>query len=211
MLKLFPIVAFASSAMAATLTPPPKPQPPAQVATRFVADTEGNTARYRIRERLVGKELDNDAIGETSIVSGAIALDKSGKIIPTESGFTVDLASLKSDQDRRDGFVRRRLLVTDTFPSTRFQVTEVKGLPSKLPTSGTQEFQLIGNLTVKGVTRPTIWNVKATVAGNKLTGSAATKFTFADFQLTQPKVPVLLSVVDTIALEYDFAMTRQTK
>ena len=210
MLKLFPIVAFASSALTATLTPP-KPQPPAQVATRYVADTAGNTARYRIRERLVGKELDNDAVGETPKVTGSIALDKSGKIIPTESGFTVDLASLKSDQDRRDGFVRRRLLVTDTFPSTRFQVTEVKGLPSKLPTGGMQEFQLIGNLTVKGVTRPTTWNVKATVAGNKLTGSAATKFTFADFQLTQPKVPILLSVVDTIALEYDFAMTRQTK
>lgn len=210
MLKLFPIVALASSAMAATFTPP-KPQPPAQVATRFVADTQGNKARYRIRERLVGKELDNDAIGETQKVSGSIALDRSGKIIPTESGFTVDLASLKSDQDRRDNFVRRRLLVTDTFPATQFQVTEVKGLPSKLPTSGTQEFQLIGNLTVKGVTRPTTWNVKATVAGNKLTGSAITRFTFADFQLTQPKVPVLLSVVDTIALEYDFAMTKQTK
>jgi polyisoprenoid-binding protein YceI len=211
MLKLFPLVALASSAWAATLTPPPKPQPPAQVATRYVADSSGNKARYRVRERLVGNELDNDAVGETQKVSGTIALDKAGKIIPTESGFTVELASLKSDQERRDGFVRRRLLVTDTFPSTRFQVTEVKGLPSKLPTSGTSEFQLIGNLTVKGVTRPTTWNVKATVTGNRLTGSAATKFTFADFQLTQPKVPVLLSVVDTIALEYDFAMTKQAK
>ena len=210
MLKLFPLAALVSSAFAAKLATP-LPQPPAQVVTRFVADSDGNKARYRVRERLVGNELDNDAVGETPKVTGTIALDKSGKIIPTESGFAVDLASLKSDQDRRDGFVRRRLLVTDSFPATRFQVTDVKGLPSKLPTSGTAEFQLIGNLTVKGVTRPTTWNVTATVAGNKLTGSAATKFTFADFQLTQPKVPILLSVVDTIALEYDFAMTRQTK
>ncbi len=210
MLKLFPLAALVSSALAATFTAS-VPQPPAQVAMRYVADSTGNKARYRVRERLVGNELDNDAIGETQKVTGAIALDKSGRIIPTESGFTVDLASLKSDQDRRDNFVRRRLLVTDTFPATRFQVTDVKGLPSKLPTSGTSEFQLIGNLTVKGVTRLTTWNVKATVSGDRLTGSAATRFTFADFQLTQPKVPILLSVVDTIALEYDFAMTRQTK
>jgi hypothetical protein len=36
-----------------------------------------------------------------------------------------------------------------------------------------------------------------------------TRFTFADFRLLQPKVSILLGVADTIALEYDFAMTRR--
>ena len=64
-------------------------------------------------------------------------------------------------------------------------------------------FQLLGDLTVKRVTQPTTWNVTATVAGDQLTGTAATAFTFAQFQLTQPKVRVVLSVNDTIRLEYD--------
>jgi hypothetical protein len=60
------------------------------------------------------------------------------------------------------------------------------------------------------VTRPTTWNVTARFNGNQITGSATTAFTFADFELTQPRVPVLLSVADTIRLEYDFTLQRET-
>jgi hypothetical protein len=39
-------------------------------------------------------------------------------------------------------------------------------------------------------------------------GTASTRFTFADFGITPPRVPILLSVADTIAIEYDFSLTR---
>ena len=119
------------------------------------------------------------------------------------------MAGLKSDQSRRDNYVRNRLLATDSFPTTRFAITSVRGLPSPLPTSGKVQFQLLGDLTVKGVTRPTTWSVSADVSGDRLTGKASTLFTFAQFQLTQPKVRIVLSVNDTIRLEYDFAMQKQ--
>jgi polyisoprenoid-binding protein YceI len=176
---------------------------------QFVTAADGNMARYRVRERLMGKELDNDAVGETPKVTGSIALDKNGKIIPGESGFTATIDSLKSDQARRDNYVRRRVLVTDTFPTTSLRITEVRGLASPLPTSGETRFQLVGDLTVKGVTHPSVWDVVATVTGETLKGNARTKFTFGDFALVQPKVPVVLSVNDTIALEYDFTMTKK--
>ena len=175
----------------------------------YATTPEGNLARYRVRERLAGKELDNDAIGETPKVNGAITLDKSGKLVLGESGFSAELAMLKSDQDRRDGYVRRRILVTDSFPTTTFKATEIRGLVSPLPTSGETKFQLIGDLTVKGVTRPSVWNVTATVSGNQLKGNASTRFTFAEFSLPQPRVPIVLSLADTIGLEYDFVMTKK--
>ncbi len=175
----------------------------------YVTSIDGNLARYRVRERLAGKELDNDAIGETPKVTGAITLDKSGKLVPGASGFTAELAMLKSDQDRRDNYVRRRILVTDSFPTTTFRATEIRGLASPLPTSGETKFQLVGDLTVKGVTRPSIWNVTATVIGDQLKGSASTRFTFAEFSLPQPRVPIVLSLVDTIGLEYDFVMAKK--
>lgn len=180
-----------------------------QAITRYVTTGDGNAARYRVRERLVGKELDNDAVGETTQVTGTIAVDHTGKVVASESRFTATVTDIKSDSDRRDGYVRRRILVTDSFPTTTFVATAVQGLPATLPTSGTTEFKLVGNLTVKGVTRPSTWDIKATVNGDRLTGSARTRFTFAEFQLTQPKVPIVLSVVDTITLEYDFAMTKK--
>lgn len=175
----------------------------------YVTTAEGNVARYRVRERLAGKELDNDAIGETPRVSGSITLDKTGKLVPGTSGFSAELALLKSDSDRRDGYVRRRLLVTDSFPTTTFKATEIRGLVSPLPTSGETTFQLVGDLTVKGVTRPSVWNVTATVIGDQLKGNASTRFTFKEFSLTQPRVPIVLSVADTIGLEYDFVMSKR--
>lgn len=181
-----------------------------EIAVKYVTVAEGSTARYRVRERLLGRELDNDAVGETSAITGTIALDKSGAVVRGASRFDVTLAGLTSDEARRDNYVRSRLLVTDSFPTTRLAVTGVRGLPSPLPTRGRVQFQLIGDLTVKGVTRPSSWNVTANVAGDQLTGTAATSFTFAEYQLTQPRVRVVLSVNDTIRLEYDFAMKKQT-
>lgn len=173
-------------------------------AIRLIADTTGAEVRYRVRERLLGKDLDNDAIGVTRAVSGQIALAADGSVIPAESKITIDVTGLKSDQSRRDGYVQRRLLETEKYPTVTFEPTAVQGGPKSIPTTGTGTFTLVGNLTVRGVTRPTTWKVNATYASTAVTGSAATAFTFAEFEIAQPKVPILLSVSDTIRLEYDF-------
>jgi polyisoprenoid-binding protein YceI len=181
-------------------------------AIRFTVTTTGNAARYRVRERLMGRDLDNDAVGETQQVAGAITVDEAGKVLADQSRFVVTTAGLKSDNDRRDGYVRRRLLETEQFPTVELVPTVVRGFPAKLPAAGAAagpvSFELLGNLTVKGVTRPTTWRVTARQAGNTVTGTATTRFTFTDFGITPPKVPVVLSVADTIGLEYDFTLTR---
>ena len=41
-------------------------------------------------------------------------------------------------------------------------------------------------------------------------GTATTSFTFKDFGIPQPRVPVVLSVADTIRLEYDFRFVPDT-
>jgi len=64
-------------------------------------------------------------------------------------------------------------------------------------------------MTMHGVTRPTLWNATATFAGNKVTGSAKTAVKFGDFNMTIPKVGSVLSVQDSIRLEYDFSFVRQ--
>lgn len=176
---------------------------------RYETGATGNAARYRVRERLAGKTLDNDAVGETTALAGVIVVDARGLVLADSSRFTATVTGLTSDEPRRDRYVRNRILVTDSFPTTTFQATAVRGLAVPLPTAGAATFELLGNLTVKGVTRPASWQVTATVQGDRLTGRAVTRFTFADFRLLQPKVSILLGVADTIALEYDFAMTRR--
>ncbi len=182
----------------------------AQASTfRFVLAPTGNAARYRIRERLVGHDLPNDAIGETKNMTGAIAINSSGKVIREASKFVVDAGTFVSDKDRRDGFVRGRLLDAEQYPSIVLVPTDVRGVSLPLPTSGTRPIEMTGDLTVRGVTRPTTWTGTAQFQDGRVTGSATTAFTFDDIQMEQPRVPVLLSVADTIRLEIDFNLIRQ--
>jgi len=169
----------------------------------------GNEARYRIREQLVRMDLPNDAIGRTAQISGGIGVGADGRIIPAESKFVMNVGSLKSDRDMRDGYVRRRVLEADQYPTVEFTPTGFRGLPKSLPTSGAQTFDVIGNLTVHGVTKPVTWHVAAEAKDGHVTGNASTLFTFSDFNIQEPRVPVLLSVQDTIRLEYDFNLVEK--
>jgi len=178
-------------------------------ALRLVLSPTGTAARYRVRERLVGHDLPNDAVGETKTLTGAISIDSSGKVIRQASKFVVNAETFVSDQRRRDGYVRGRLLESDTYPEVVLVPTAISGISLPLPTSGSRPFEMTGDLTVRGVTRPTIWKGTAQFQDGGVTGSAATSFTFDDIQMEQPRVPVLLSVADTIRLEIDFNLVRQ--
>ena len=204
-----PQTAFAGSALLKKVAVIQGSSSATAAALRFVLSPTGNAARYRVRERLVGHDLPNDAIGETKALAGAIEFDSKGNVIPQSSKFVVDAGTFVSDKDRRDGFVRGRLLEADEYPSIVLVPTNVRGVTLPLPTSGTLPFEMTGNLTVHGVTRPTIWKGSAKFQDGRVTGSAATAFTFNDIQMEQPRVPVLLSVADTIRLEIDFDLTRQ--
>ena len=169
----------------------------------------GNEARYRVHEQLVELTLPGDAVGVTSAISGQIVLQADGGVVREESKFVVDLTTLHSDKSRRDGFIQRNTLNTSAFPLAEFVPTQAIGLPSPLPTSGEVAFQLLGELTVHGVTREATWDVTAFVNGQDLVGSAKTTITFADFDMQIPRVPVVLSVEEIIGLEFDFHLVAE--
>src|SRR3954471_15705445 len=115
------------TAYASSLTPSssriaqPAASPAAQsAALRLVLAPDASSARYRVRERLVGHDFPNDAVGETKSLSGAVSFDAAGKVIRDASKFTVDAGTFVSDQNRRDGFVRGRLLDANTYPTISF-------------------------------------------------------------------------------------------
>jgi polyisoprenoid-binding protein YceI len=169
---------------------------------------ESSEARYRVRETLAGRSLPSDAVGATKDISGQIVVDSTGKVVKDASRISVNLANLKSDQDRRDNFLRQNTLETARYPEVVFVPTEVRGLPSPLPTSGEVTFEILGDLTVKGVTKPTTWQATATVEGDEVQGKAQTSFTFNTFGMSQPRVALVLSIEDNIRLEIDFLLRR---
>lgn len=178
--------------------------------TMFVVGPDGNEARYRVREQLARISFPSDAVGSTRRVQGQIVFDASGRVITDVSRFIVDLSTLQTDQDRRDNYVRRNTLVTDSFPTLMLVPRQLVGLPFPLPTAGEHTFRMVTDMTLRGVTRPVTWNVTANFTPQGVSGLATTRFDFATFDIPVPRVASVLSVEDDIRLEYQFRLVEST-
>ena len=186
--------------------PPPPPPPPTAGAKLQIAD--GSSASYKVNEQFVGISFPNDAIGTSNGVSGTLNIAADGSIAPG-SKLTVDLKGLKSDQDQRDNFVRTRTLETDKYPEAVFVPTKITGIPTMIPFQGQTGFEMAGDLTVHGVTKPVTFHGYATFnRDGSINGRGETSFTFANFGLNQPKIQRLMSVGDTITLDLVFRFKR---
>ena len=156
---------------------------------------------YRVREQLARLNFPTDAVGKTNAVSGSVVFKQDGTIDQAASKITVDVSTLKSDSSMRDGYVARAILQSSQYQYVTFVPTSVTGLPWPLPQSGNVSFKVTGNLTIRNVTKPVTWDVKGSIQNGIATGTATTSFKFEDFNLNQPRVPVVLNVVDNITLE----------
>ena len=109
---------------------------------------EGSQAGYRIKEVLFGQ--DTEAVGRTSDVTGRFVIDGTSV---TAAELTVDMASVTSDQERRDNQVRGRIMDVATFPTAAFVLTEPIELGDP-PADGTPvDVTATGELTLRGTTR----------------------------------------------------------
>ncbi len=159
-------------------------------------------------EQFVGINYPNDASGATETVAGTLRLNADGSIDSALSKLTIDLRTLKSDQDMRDNYLRTRTFETERFPTVEFVPKRIQGVPSPLPVQGQAGFQLIGDMTVRGTTSEVTWNGIATFAPQLVAGRASTTFDFAKFGLTKPAIGRLASVEDKIILELEFRLKR---
>ena len=175
---------------------------------QLVIDPSSSQASYRAREQLAGRSLFSDAVGTTNGVSGTLVLNADGSFAD-QSLVTVDLTALKSDESRRDNFIRGNTLHISQFPQATFAPRQVQDLPSPMPTSGEASFKLLGDLTVHGVTQPVVWQVQASFDGDRVSGNATTRVQITDFGMTPPKAGPVLSIEDAVTLELAFAATRQ--
>lgn len=171
-------------------------------ATRVELIPGASEARYVAREVLAGRGF-NEAVGRTTDVSGSVLLDASGSVLPEQSRVMVDLRTLQSDSANRDRYIQRNTLQTDQFPTAELVVTAAPGLPVPLPTSGSAAFELLGDLTVHGVTRPVTWQVTAEFADGAVSGTAVTDVLISDFGMEPPKAGPVLTIEDGIRLEID--------
>jgi polyisoprenoid-binding protein YceI len=69
----------------------------------------------------------------------------------------------------------------------------------------TYTFQLVGDLTVTGITRPVTFDVMVTATSEaRIVGTATTDFLYTDFELFIPDAPAVDTVDDEVRLELEF-------
>ena len=179
--------------------------------TRFEI-LKGTRASYRVREQLAGVDFFNDAVGVTEAVEGALLIKPDGTIDASQSRLTLDLRTFSTDQERRDNYLRNSIFEVAKFPQAVFVARTITGSPwlsadAKPPFI--VGFQLLGDMTLHGITKSLSWKVVVTHNTPKglVEGKAMTSFPFSTFGLTKPAFAFLLSVEDNIRLEIDFKMT----
>lgn len=166
----------------------------------------GNEARYRVMEELVSIGT-NEVVGKTHDIKGRIVVDDKGAVLKDSSKITVNVQTLQTDQRRRDNYLKLKTLATDSFPQVTLVPTSFQGLADQIAPGQEKSFTLLGDLTVRNVTRPTTWQVTAHRQGNDLVGTAIMKFTWEQFNMERPRVVIVRTVADTVQLEYDFHFT----
>jgi len=180
-----------------------------QGTVTLVLDAASSKASYHAQEQLAGRNLPSEAVGTSNGVSGTIVLNPDGSVVADQSQIKVDLSKLTSDESRRDNYIKGSTLQTNQFPMATFTPRQVQGLPTPLPTSGQATFQLLGDLTVHGVTKPVTWQVTAQFDPSNVSGNATTNVNLSDFGMTPPKAGPVLSIEDGLTLELVFSAARE--
>jgi len=169
-----------------------------------VDTTQDSFVGYRIDEELasVGAKT---AVGRASEVSGTLEFD--GASI-TAVSVAANLQNLASDDDRRDGQLRRQALETNDFPEATFVLTEPIVLESVPAEGETITATAVGDLTLHGVTNSVQLELQGQLVGGSVVVVGSTVILLADYDIEKPSAVSVLSVSDEATMELQLYFTK---
>lgn len=203
----------AAAAPAATTTTDPVATAAATEAATQPAGTSGVTlarivpqeseVRFLIDEVLNGQP--KTVVGKTNQVAGELSVDPSDPSKTRVGTIQVNARTLQTDSAMRNRTIANRILQTDQYEFISFTPKELVGLPRQGSVGQTYTFKIVGDLTVRDVTKQVTFDVTATPkSATRLEGKATTAIKHADFGITIPQVPQVANVGEQVRIEIDF-------
>lgn len=164
-----------------------------------------STASYSVFENLVFENKpNNDAVGTTHSVSGSFKIRTGASPLIAAMNIQVDLRTLQSDSSRRDNYIQHNTLQTDQYPYATFVSVSTQGLPTSYSDGQKVHFQLIGNLTMHGVTNKETFDVQGKVVGNTITGTATSTIFMTDFGIQPPNLANIAIAQNKVQITLNF-------
>jgi polyisoprenoid-binding protein YceI len=140
-----------------------------------------STLGYRVQEVLGG--IDVEGAGRTSDVTGSLTIAGTQA---TAAEFTVQMASITSDSDRRDGQFRGRIMSVDQFPTATFVLTAPIDFGAVPAEGESLTATATGDLTLRGVTRSVTFDVEAKLEGGRIGVLGSIPILFSDYSIPDP-------------------------
>ena len=170
-----------AAALVADTTDVPTEAPPDEPAEGAFTITDASEFGYRVKEILFG--VDAAAVGRSNQITGGLSVE--GTQI-TSADFEVDVASITSNETRRDGQFRGRIMSADEFPTATFVLTEPIELGSE-PAEGLEVVaEATGELTLRGITNPVTFEVTAKLENGLIGVLGSIPVVFADYSIANP-------------------------
>jgi polyisoprenoid-binding protein YceI len=195
---------------AANTTKAPAQSAGATGSTTFVIDPTQSEVRFTLSEVLMGKPT--TVVGRGNGIAGDVTVSFDDYSQSAISPIVIDATSLATDNNMRNGQIRRAILQTNNpdYHDITFTPTAVEGLPASVTVGQPFEITVTGDLTIRATTQPMTFAVTVTpVSQTAIQGSARTTLLRSDFGLEIPRVPTVADVSEEVLLEFDFVAFAQ--
>jgi polyisoprenoid-binding protein YceI len=144
-------------------------------------------------------------VGMTDQVAGEIAIDPQHPANTQVGIIQVNARTLTTDSNFRNRAIKNEILETDQYEFVTFKPTEIRGLPENGTVGQTYTLQMVGDLTIRDITKPVTFDVTVTpTSQTRVEGTASTTIRYADYNITIPQVRQVASVDENVRLEIDF-------
>jgi polyisoprenoid-binding protein YceI len=175
-------------------------------STLYAIESGASEATFTIDEVLRGSP--KTVLGTTDEVSGQILFDPNDPSSLEVGPILIDARTLQTDDSSRTRVLDNQILSTDQYEYISLTPTSLSGLPDSVTVGQPFAFQLTGDLSIRDTTRPTTFDVTATLQPDgSLSGTATSTIQYADWGVSIPSVPFVASVGDQVVLELTFNAT----
>ncbi len=156
----------------------------------------GSQAGYRVNEVLVGQNA--TAVGRTTKVWGSMTI--SGSTV-TKAMFTVDMASVVSDQSQRNARFDGPIMDVSQYPTATLTLTAPIDLGTIPAEGAVAQYNAEGDLTMHGVTKSVTFPVTAERVGSDIDVLADIPITFAEWNIANPSIGGFVTTANSGTLE----------
>lgn len=203
-----------------TATPLPAPESASsEVEIRtFTIVSDQSTAAYIVDEEFLGGALGKlgiaagevDVIGSTQSIEGQLQLNFADLSAALGTNrFTVNLTTLKTDQDRRDNWIQDDGPEFSKFPLAEFVATSLSDAPTSYNEGDEVNFKMSGDLTIREQSQAVTFDVTANLNGDTINGVAITDLKMSDFGIEPPNFANTLTVKDEFQVKVEFTAKEQ--